>query len=120
MQEHVRALRKNMTDAENRMWYFLRNRRLEGYKFLRQHKIDNYIVDFICRDKKLIIELDGGQHMQNADYDQKRTEFLIANGYTVLRFWNNEIFCNVSAVLERILCSLKEIPSSVATRHLLP
>jgi very-short-patch-repair endonuclease len=63
MNNYARTLRQNMTEAENRMWYYLRNRRLGGYKFVRQYTIGNYIVDFICREKKMIIEVDGGQHM---------------------------------------------------------
>lgn len=97
-----------MTEAENRMWYFLRNRRLNGYKFVREYVIGNYIADFVCRDKKLIIEIDGGQHMDAVEYDQQRTEYLMANGYRVLRFWNNEVFHNVHVVLETILGSLEE------------
>ncbi len=77
------------------MWYFLRNRRLNGYKFVREYVIGHYIADFVCRDKKLIVEIDGSQHMEAAEYDQRRTNFLSANGYKVIRFWNNEILKNV-------------------------
>ena len=80
MQDRARNLRKNRTDAENRMWYYLRNRRLGGYKFVREQVIGKYIADFVCREKKLIIEVDGGQHMAAAAYDQQRTEDLEAIG----------------------------------------
>ena len=103
MKERARSFRKNMTDAENRVWYFLRNRRLNGYKFVREFVIGSYIADFVCREKKLIIELDGGQHMEAAEYDKRRTEFLEKNGYRVLRVWNNEVFNNINGVLETIL-----------------
>jgi very-short-patch-repair endonuclease len=71
------------------------NRRLSGYKFVRECVIGNYIADFVCRDKKLIVEIDGGQHMEAAEYDQRRTDYLTANGYRVVRFWNNNVFNNV-------------------------
>ena len=114
MKERARALRKDMTMAENRMWYFLRNKRLGGYKFLREYVIGNYIVDFICRDKKLILEIDGSQHMDAVVYDQVRTECLIANGYMVLRFWNNEVFNNIQGVLETVLSALNNVPPEKA------
>jgi very-short-patch-repair endonuclease len=103
MKERARSFRKNMTDAEKRMWYFLRNRRLNGYKFVREYGIGTYIADFVCREKKLIIEIDGGQHMEAAEYDKQRTEFMEKQGYKVLRVWNNEVFQNTKGVLETIL-----------------
>ena len=106
MRDRARSLRQDMTDAENRMWYFLRNRRLNGYKFVREYVIGCYIADFICREKKLIIEVDGGQHMNAMEYDQRRTEYLVRHGYKVLRVWNNEVFDNIDGVLETILNSL--------------
>ena len=98
MKERARVLRQDMTIAENRMWYFLRNRRLNGYKFVREYVIGDYIADFVCRDKKLIVEIDGGQHMEAAEYDQRRTNYLTAKGYKVVRFWNNEVLLNVQGV----------------------
>lgn len=71
MKERARTLRKNMPPAENRMWYFLRNRRLKGYKFIREYVIGHYIADLICREKKLIIEIDGSQHMMTIHYDPR-------------------------------------------------
>ena len=87
MKDRARSLRQDMTDAENRMWYFLRNRRLNGYKFVR--------------------EVDGCQHMDAIEYDQRRTAYLIKLGYNVLRVWNNEVFNNIEGVLETILSSLE-------------
>ena len=103
MKERARDLRRNMTDAENRMWYYLRNRRLGGYKFIREHVIGNYIADFVCREKKLIIEIDGSQHMEAIIYDSFRTNELEKLGYRVLRIWNNEVFKNIQGVMDSIL-----------------
>jgi very-short-patch-repair endonuclease len=103
MQARSKDLRKNMTAAENRMWYYLRNRRLAGYKFVREQVIGKYIADFVCRDKNLIIEVDGGQHMAAAAYDQQRTEDLEALGYQVLRVWNHEVYDNIQGVMDKIL-----------------
>ena len=103
MNGYARTLRRNMTDAENRMWYYLRSRRLAGYKFVRQHTIGKYIVDFICRDKNLIIEIDGGQHMGAATYDMRRTEYLEGLGYQIFRVWNHEVFNNIEGVTRQIL-----------------
>lgn len=108
MKTRARTLRKTMTAAENRMWYFLRNRRLNSYKFIRQFVIGNYIADFVCREKKVIIEVDGGQHMIAAEYDKRRTEFLETQGYKVLRVWNREVFRNTEGVLETVLDLLEE------------
>ena len=69
MKERARTLRQDMTIAENRMWYFLRNRRLNGYKFVREYVIDSYIADFTCREKRLVIEIDGSLHIDAAEYD---------------------------------------------------
>jgi len=110
MQNRARNLRKNMTDAENRMWYYLRNRRLNGYKFVREKVIGKYIADFVCREKKLIIEVDGGQHMAAAAYDNQRTKDLEAIGYQVVRFWNNEVHENIQGVMENILNLLENVP----------
>jgi len=101
-------LRKNSTDAENKLWFFLQDRRLQGYKFRRQYIIDSYIVDFVCHHKKLIIELDGGQHLDVHDYDEKRRKFLENEGYQVLRFWNDVVFTETESVLEVILEALEK------------
>jgi len=105
---YVHELRKNMTDAEKHLWHFLRAKQLNGYKIRRQHLIYPFIVDFVCLSKKLIIELDGGQHAENDHYDEKRSKFLELKGYRVLRFWNNDVFTETEAVLDEILNVLNE------------
>ena len=97
------ALRKSLTNAERLLWRHLRNRQLEGFKIRRQHPIGPYIVDFICLDKKLIIELDGGQHADRIDYDGRRTQYFETMGYRVIKFWNNEILRQTDSVLTAIL-----------------
>jgi very-short-patch-repair endonuclease len=100
--DFARGLRRRQTDAERRIWTRLRDRRLLGAKFARQVPIGSYIVDFCCRERKLIVELDGGQHAAHADYDAGRTVFLQALGYRVLRFWDNDALANTDGVLQRI------------------
>ena len=97
----ARKLRKNPTAQERKLWNILRNKQFYGYKFLRQYPIEPYIVDFICREKKIIIEIDGGQHNQPAEieYDKTRSIFLNSKGYKVIRFWNHEIDTNIDGVL---------------------
>jgi adenine-specific DNA-methyltransferase len=101
-------MRMAPTEAEARLWYFLRNRRLNNWKFRRQHSIDKYIIDFICIDARLVIELDGGQHtdIMTHQNDVTRTVFLEKRGLRVLRFWNDEVLQQTEAVLERILRAL--------------
>jgi very-short-patch-repair endonuclease len=99
-------LRQNATDAERRLWGALRDRRLQGFKFRRQHAIGKYIVDFACTRHRLIVEADGGQHDRNP-YDETRTAFLEREGWRVLRFWNNDILTNTEGVLLTILEALK-------------
>ena len=106
MRQLARSLRKNQTDAERKLWRCLRARELCGFKFRRQYPIAPYIVDFICVEKQLIVEIDGGQHATMTELDNRRTEFLNARGYRVLRFWNNEVLRQLDAVLARILDSL--------------
>ena len=95
----AQALRKNPTDAEKKLWAYLRLRQLGGYKFRRQHPIGPYIVDFLCIERKLIIEVDGGQHDDNKLYDSKRDKWLENKGFRVLRFWNNEVLTYIETVL---------------------
>jgi len=90
-----------------RLWLALRDRRLGGFKFVRQQTIGPYIADFACRDRKLIIELDGGQHSEN-NRDRIRDTFLEREGYKVLRFWNNDAMSNLDGVLETILSELEK------------
>lgn len=101
----ARDLRKNMTPQERKIWQFLRKKSINNLKFRRQYPIENYIVDFICNEKMLIIEIDGGQHNEekNKKYDENRTQFLNSKGYKVLRFWNNEIDNNIEGVYLEIL-----------------
>ena len=108
LKNHIRELRQNSTDAEKHLWYFLRAKRLNGYKFRRQHPIHPFVVDFICLEKNLIIELDGGQHAPQQSYDKQRTAFLEFKGYKVLRFWNNVVFNETRAVLNTILTTLDQ------------
>ncbi|RAP37081.1 ATP-dependent helicase HrpA [Legionella quinlivanii] len=105
LKQRARNLRKNSTDAERHLWYYLRANRL-GFKFKRQAPIGTYIVDFLCFERRLIIELDGGQHMDSQIYDIKRTDWLRAHGFRVFRFWNNEVFQQTESVLEIITSAL--------------
>jgi adenine-specific DNA-methyltransferase len=104
----ARALREAPTDAESLLWYHLRDRRLANHKFRRRRSIGPYFADFACLEAKLIIELDGGQHVEASAYDENRTRFMEAQGYRVLRFWNNEVLTQTDAVRERILQALQE------------
>ncbi len=87
----ARTLRKASTDAEAKLWQGLRARQLNGYKFRRQVPMGNYVADFVCLEARLIVEVDGGQHAERSDYDEARTDWLHAQGFCVLRFWNNEV-----------------------------
>ncbi len=99
---HARTLRKNPTDAELELWKHLRLRQLEGNKFRRQQPLGQYIVDFVCFEKKLIVELDGGQHAELVVSDAERTAWLESQGFRVLRFWNHHVFGDIEAIKEVI------------------
>jgi very-short-patch-repair endonuclease len=103
--ERSRRLRRDSTDAEHRLWYRLRARRLGGHKFVRQEPIGPFIVDFVCRERRLVIEVDGSQHAESKR-DAARDKWLVDHGYRVLRFWNNEVFGNIDGVLETIVTAL--------------
>ena len=103
-----RRLRKEMTDAERLLWQALRNRQIDGLKFRRQHPFDDFILDFVCLEKMLVIELDGGQHVENEVLDNIRTGKLVNAGFRVLRFWNHEVLCQLEDVKERIWLELQE------------
>ncbi len=105
--QRARDLRKNMTDAERMLWQKLRNRQLKGYKFRRQKPVGPYIVDFICPEKMLIVEIDGGQHAVQKEEDAKRTAYLMKENYRVIRFWNNAVLTECRAVMSRILDALE-------------
>jgi very-short-patch-repair endonuclease len=106
----AKYLRSNMTDAEHCIWYHLRSRRLNQWKFRRQVLIETYIVDFVCFSSKVIIELDGSQHNVNKAYDQKRTNVLNKKGFQVLRFWNNDVLSKTESVVENIFNILIKTP----------
>ncbi len=101
----ARHLRQNETEEEYNLWSDLRARRLNGFKFARQIPLGPYIVDFVCREKQLIVEIDGFHHAENRD-DMKRTAWLNAQDYSVLRFWNHDISRARMSVLETILAAL--------------
>jgi adenine-specific DNA-methyltransferase len=101
-------LRKNVTDAERWLWQHLRNRGLAGWKFRRQHPVGPFIVDFVCIEKKLTLEVDGGQHAESSERDTKRSEYLKERGYRILRFWDNEVLREGKSVLDVILSCLAE------------
>lgn len=104
----ARDLRKKNTDAERYIWRHLRSKQLEGLKFRRQHPIGKYVVDFVCLEKKIIVEVDGGQHSQ--EVDGTRDKWLANEGFEVLRFWNNEVLKNIDGVLEVIRLELLSHP----------
>jgi very-short-patch-repair endonuclease len=112
---HAKTLRKQMTDAEHRLWYLLRAHRFAGVKFKRQIPIGHYIADFVCFDRKIIIEVDGGQHAGSA-HDRRRDEWLSNQGFRVLRFWNNDVLKNTDGVLTMIAEALETSPSPGALR----
>jgi len=113
--DNAKSLRRTMTDAEQKLWYHLRAHRFMGRKFKRQKPLGRYVVDFICLEEKLIIELDGGQHAENLEYDHERDAWLRSEGYTVLRFWNNELMNETEGVMERIRLALSKEADSAET-----
>jgi very-short-patch-repair endonuclease len=108
--ERAKELRSGQTEAEQRLWYHLRANRFMGLKFRRQRPMGQYIVAFVCQECKLIVEVDGGQHQENAAYDQRRDIWLRGQGYRVLRFWNHDVLQQTEAVLEAI--RLAALPST--------
>ncbi len=113
MEQHkfVRQLRSHMTESENRLWRHLRAHRLNGEKFRRQQPIGPYVVDFVHFGARLIVEADGGQH-NDASYDETRDNWLREQGFTVMRFWNNEIMGNLDGVLATVMGAMTESPLS--------
>ena len=107
----ARQLRKDSTDAERRMWALLRNRQFADRKFRRQVPIGPYVVDFVCLEKRLIVELDGGHHMTRGDYDAERTKWLMGQGFRIIRFWNNQVLNEAVSVLDALLLELEMEPS---------
>ena len=102
---NARHLRKQMTEAEKKLWQILRGRRLGGYRFRKQAPFGNYVADFLCHEAKIIIELDGGQHnaAEEVVYDEQRTQWLQRQGYLVQRFWNNEVLQQLEGVAGVVL-----------------
>jgi len=98
----AKTLRKNFTETERLLWRHLRAKQMKGYKFRRQEPIGPYVVDFICQEAKVIIEVDGGQHSVEKERDLERDRWLEEQGYKVLRFWNNEVLTNIHGALEVI------------------
>jgi very-short-patch-repair endonuclease len=103
-----RTLRRGGSDAEAALWRYLRGRQLAGAKFRRQHRIGPYVVDLCCVEARLIVELDGGQHAEQADRDAHRTAYLAQQGWRVIRFWNHDVLAQTSAVLEAIARELAQ------------
>ena len=104
----ARLLRCGSTDAEKALWTHLRSRQLDGAKFRRQVEIDGYVVDFLCANHRLIIEVDGGQH--TPERDAQRTAYLESQGFRIIRFWNNEVLTNMEGVWSTIVEALREPP----------
>ena len=104
-------LRRNMTDTENRLWSRLKRRQVNGYKFRRQFPLGAYIADFVCLEARLIIEVDGGQHVEQREKDELRDKWLVSQNFRVLRFWNNDVLRNTDAVVEEIVQTLKSTPT---------
>ena len=103
-----RKLRRDATDAERKLWSILRNRQLAVYKFRQQVEIDGYIADFLCAERRLIIEVDGGQH--TPERDARRTAYLESQGFRILRFWNHDVLQNLDGVWTTIEAALTTPP----------
>ena len=105
--DRARGLRRTQTDAEHKLWQQLRGRQVGAAKFRRQHPIGPYFADFCSVEDRLVVELDGGQHAETRETDEKRTAFLEAHGFHVLRFWDHEVLKEMQSVLERIAEALQ-------------
>ncbi len=103
----MREMRHESTDAEAKFWRAVRGRRFGGYKFKRQYPVGYYIVDFVCLEQRLIVELDGGQHALNREYDTERTGYLEGEGYRVIRYWNDVFLKDTDDVLNDVLRVLR-------------
>ena len=100
-----------MSDAEQVLWHLLLNRQIAGLKFRRQHPFGDYILDFVCLENRLVIEVDGGQHVGHAEYDWNRTQKLQTAGFQVIRFWDNEVLKEIESVREKIWLVVPELQS---------
>ena len=103
-----------MTDAERALWRILRSRQLEGFKFRRQHSIGRYVVDFVCLERKVVIEVDGGHHAERFEADSERTKYLESEGFRVIRLWNNEVLTEMEGVAAQVLATLTPTPLPLA------
>ena len=112
----ARELRKNMTDTERLLWSKLRGKQFGGFKFRKQAPIGRFIVDFVCFDRKVVVELDGDQHAAAVEDDKKRTEWLNSQGFRVLRFWNHELIEDADMVMEAIWLAL-QMPPTLTLPH---
>ena len=110
IRKRARQLRWNPTDAERLLWGKLRFWQLDGFKFRRQQPLGRYIVDFVCLEKRLVVEVDGGQHAEDANYDSDRDAWLREQGFVILRFWNNDVLKNIDAVMNVIVEKLRSTP----------
>ena len=99
-------MRRDLTNAEKLFWWEVKDRRLDGHKFRRQHPIGPYIADFACIESKLVVEVDGGQHADAIAYDRQRDSYLQSQGFRVLRFWNADVLTNMESVIDTILVAL--------------
>jgi very-short-patch-repair endonuclease len=104
----AKTLRNNPTDAEQRLWQELRRRQIAAVKFRRQQPIGPFIVDYVCFQRRVIVEVDGGQHAEQVVRNEKRTRWLEAQGYLILRFWNNEVLANTEGVAQAILDAVEQ------------
>ncbi|MDZ4279174.1 MAG: endonuclease domain-containing protein [Hydrogenophaga sp.] len=115
--EKARELRGQMTDAETLLWQNFKGRRFQGFKFRRQRPLGPYILDFVCLEAGLAIEVDGGQHSDQLAYDRARTALIEAQGLTVIRFWNHEVMNETPAVLEKIWQTLQALTPTLSRKR---
>ena len=113
----AKAMRRQPTDAEATLWKHLRAGRLLSFKFKRQQPIGSYIVDFVCFEQALVVEVDGGQHVERMAADVERSRWLEGEGFRVLRFWNDEVLMQQNEVLEATISALRAIPSPQPLSH---
>ena len=115
----ARSLRNQPTVAEKRLWHFLRAEKLRGHKFRRQVALGPYVVDFVCLERRLVVEVDGGQHTQDDHiaYDARRDRWLRAEGYCVMRVSTTDVYGNLDGVLDTIWAALQELPSARVNAH---
>jgi len=117
--ERARALRKTMSAPERKLWHALRARQIEGARFRRQHPIGSYVVDFVCLERRLVVEVDGGQHTEDEQiaHDARRDRWLEAEGYRVLRVPTIEVYGNIAGVVDAIWATLRDMPLVRARHH---